>query len=135
MPDTVYLTAADVRALANAYLRRLGYAAPILRGNGEALLESAIHRARTAAYYGAADLIQQAAALTNGIALNHPFLDGNKRSAWITCITFLELNGLPLPEEAYDPLAQQLIAQHEQTDRSKADEILAEWLREHLPPI
>jgi len=45
------------------------------------LLDSAVHRAQTAAYYGGADLFLQAAALANGIALNHPFIDGNKRSA------------------------------------------------------
>ena len=132
MPETEYLTASDVVALADWFFQRLGYAAPILRGNGLALLESAVHRAQTAAYYAGADLVQQAACLANGIALNHPFLDGNKRSAWIACVVFLALDGHSLPEDAFEPLAEQLIAQHELTDRSKADEILTAWLRERI---
>jgi death-on-curing protein len=132
MADIEYLTADDVLALADWFMRRLGYAAPILRGNGRQLLESAVHRAQTAAYYGGADLILQAAALANGIALNHPFLDGNKRSAWAACAAFQWLNGRRLPDDAADGLAQQLIAQHELTDRSEADALLAEWLRAHM---
>lgn len=132
MPEIEYLTAPDVIALADWFFRRLGYAIPILRGNGLALLESAVHRAQSVAYYGGADLVAQAAALANGIALNHAFLDGNKRSAWIACVTFLAVNGHPLSEDAFEPLAEQLIAQHELTDRSQADELLTAWLRAHL---
>jgi death-on-curing family protein len=127
-----YLTSSDVVALTAWLMQRLGYARPILRANGEALLDSAVHRAQTAAYYGEADLISQAAALAKGITLNHPFLDGNKRSAWVACISFLSLNGHPLPESAYVPLAEQIIAQHEVTDRSVADAVLANWLRQQL---
>jgi len=132
MPEIAYLTASDVLALAGWFFDRLGYAAPVLRGNGWALLESAAHRAQTAAYYGGADLVVQAASLCNGIALNHPFLDGDKRASLLTCVTFLALNGTPLPEDAYEPLAEQIIAQHEETDRSQSDLLLAEWLRARL---
>ena len=111
---------------------RLGYAPPILRGNGQALLESAVHRAQTAAYYGGADLVLRAASLANGIALNHAFLDGNKRSAWAACVAFLSLNGHPLPDAALEPLAEQLIAQQESTDRSRSDVMFADWLRARL---
>jgi len=38
-------------------------------------------------------LTQLAAAYAVGIARNHPFLDGNKRTAWVVCATFLEVNG------------------------------------------
>jgi death-on-curing protein len=132
MAEIEYLTPDDVLALADWFMRRLGYAAPILRHGGRQLLESAVHRAQTAAYYGGADLILQAAALANGIALDHPFLDGNERSAWTACVAFLWLNGLRLPSEPADGLAQQLIALHETTDRSQADTTLADWLREHV---
>jgi death on curing protein len=129
MAEIAYLLASDVLALTDWFMQRLGYPPPILRGNGQAQLESAVHRARTTAYYGGADLIQQAAALANGIALNHPFVDGNKRCAWIACVGFLWLNGRPLPDDALDPLAEQMIAQHELTDRTQADTLLADWLR------
>jgi death-on-curing protein len=133
MPEIQYLIPVDVLALAEWFLERLGYTRPVLRGNGLALLESGVHRAETAAYYAGADLVQQAAALANGIAFNHPFVDGNKRSAWIACVVFLELNGWPLPEDEYEPLAEQLIAMHEETDRSRADALLADWLRGRVP--
>jgi death-on-curing protein len=132
MAEIEYLTAADVLALTDWFLQRFGYASPILRSDGEGLLESAVHRAQTAAFYGGADLIAQAAALCNGIALNHPFIDGNKRSAWAACVTFLWLNGHPLPDNALEPLAEQIIAQHELTDRAAADTLLADWLHDRL---
>ena len=132
MVETEYLTASDVLALTGWFFQRLGYAAPILRGDGQALLETAVHRARTAAYYAGADLSLQAACLANGIAVNHPFLDGNKRSAWAACVAFLRLNGHTLLDDALEPLAEQLIAQHELTDRAQGDVLLADWLRARL---
>jgi len=132
MPDVDYLTASDVLALTEWFFEHLGYARPILRAGGQALLESAIHRAQTTAFYGGADVELQAAALANGIALNHPFLDGNKRSAWVACVAFLWLNGHRLPDEALGALADHLIAQHEHTDRSQADALLADWLGARL---
>jgi death on curing protein len=129
-----YLSADDVLAIAERYMQALGYASPMLRSNGRHLLESAVHRAQTTAYYGGADLVQQAAALCNGIALNHPFVDGNKRAAFAACLTFLDANNLVLPASALVPLAQRLIDQHELTDRAQADTILTDWLRAHLYP-
>jgi len=130
MGDTHYLTADDVLALVEwVFPRVLGFQPPILRAQGRELLESGLTRAENMAYYGNADLITQAAALTNGIAFNHPFVDGNKRSAWTACIAFLELNGHPLDADNYFGLAQQLIAQHANTDRSSTDAELAAWLR------
>ena len=55
-----YLTAYEVLAITEYYMRALGYAPPALRANGRNLLESAIMRAQTAAHYADADLIQQA---------------------------------------------------------------------------
>jgi prophage maintenance system killer protein len=132
MAEIESLTAADVLALTDWFFEQLGYAPPVLRGDGQALLESAVHRAQTVAYYGGGELVAQAAALANGIALNHPFVDGNKRCAWIACVTFLAVNGNPLADEAFEPLSEQLIAQHELTGRSQADVLLAEWLGAHL---
>jgi death-on-curing protein len=57
------------------------------------LLESAIMAPRARYYRSLAEL---AAALTYGIAKNHPFLDGNKRAAFYALVTFLEVNGLVL---------------------------------------
>lgn len=43
-----------------------------------------------------ADLLDKAAALLQSLAINHPFLDGNKRTAWLSCVTFLAMNGIQL---------------------------------------
>ncbi|MEL6317144.1 MAG: type II toxin-antitoxin system death-on-curing family toxin [Pseudomonadota bacterium] len=58
------------------------------------LLESALARPRNAAAYASADVVAAAAAYAYGLASNHPFADGNKRTAWTVCETFLNLNGV-----------------------------------------
>ena len=65
----------------------MGTAAPALRDEGA--LESALMRPQMAAHYESADLATQAALLIIGIALAHPFVDGNKRTAFlcgVSCI-------------------------------------------------
>jgi death-on-curing protein len=66
----------------------------------EALLLSALGRPRNRLEYDAsADLFDLAACYAFGIAKNHAFLDGNKRSAWAACVLFLKINhdGLTVP--------------------------------------
>lgn len=58
------------------------------------MLESALDRARNKWTYGETDLAAQAAAYAFGIARNHPFVDGNKRTALLSIVTFLGLNGI-----------------------------------------
>jgi len=66
-----------------------------------ALLESAIGQARhTLEYTG--DIYETAAQYAYSIARNHPFLDGNKRTAAACMLVFLNLNALPLPYSADD---------------------------------
>ena len=64
----------------------------------EGLLASALARPRNLLAYSreAPDLAALAASYGYGIARNHPFLDGNKRTAFVVCRTFLLLNGLDL---------------------------------------
>ena len=64
----------------------------------DGLLESALARPQQLHASGdpAPDLCDLAAALAYGLARNHPFLDGNKRTAAVACETFLELNGAAL---------------------------------------
>jgi death-on-curing protein len=70
----------------------------------EGLLESALARPRQLHAYGdpAPDLADLAASLASGLARNHPFVDGNKRTAAVACETFLELNGARLDAEDLD---------------------------------
>lgn len=66
------------------------------------LLESALDRPRNLAAYGTPDLAALAAALGYGIARNHPFIDGNKRTAFVAVELFLELNGRVLVADDAD---------------------------------
>ncbi|PPV05223.1 death-on-curing protein [Xanthomonas bromi] len=61
----------------------------------DALLDSALARPRQLLSYGAPppDLAALAASLAYGLARNHPFVDGNKRTAAVACETFIVLNG------------------------------------------
>jgi len=62
-----------------------------------ALLDSALNRARDRyGYEPEASLFRLGAAYAFGMAKNHAFLDGNKRTAWACCVVFLKINGVAL---------------------------------------
>jgi death-on-curing protein len=92
LQPVIYLTAGEVERFHEQIMLRAGQSTAFLRDRG--LLESAVLRPQTAAYYERADLITQAALYMAGIALNHPFLDGNKRTGFLSGMTFLRLNGV-----------------------------------------
>tara|TARA_R110000850_G_scaffold217057_2_gene342498 strand:+ start:670 stop:1056 length:387 start_codon:yes stop_codon:yes gene_type:complete len=93
-----------------------------------ALLESALARPRNLATYGEPDAAALAASYAFGIARNHPFVDGNKRTAAVVSETFLNMNGYSLL--ASDP---ELVAAIETLAAGELpEEELASWFREHL---
>lgn len=59
----------------------------------EGLLDSALGKPLNQFAYGTPTVFDLAASYATGIAKNHPFIDGNKRAAFVVAITFLELNG------------------------------------------
>ena len=59
----------------------------------EGMLDSALSRLANLFAYGKPTLFELAAAYAYGLAKNHPFIDGNKRAAFIVAVVFLELNG------------------------------------------
>lgn len=79
-----------VEALHAEQLRRHGGAQGLRDENA---LESALHRAEKKAAYGAPDVFELAAAYAFALARNHAFVDGNKRTAIVTAMLFLALNG------------------------------------------
>jgi death on curing protein len=87
----IYLTAGEMIAFHAEIVRRAGQSLALLRDRG--LLESALQRPQNAAYYEEADILAQAALYMIGIALNHPFVDGNKCTGYVAGMTFLHLNG------------------------------------------
>jgi len=91
-------------------------------------VESALSRPVNLAQYGNPDAAQLAAAYAFGIARNHGFLDGNKRTAWVTARLFLADNGLRLDVDPVDAI---------QTMENVASGIvdeknLADWFRSHI---
>ena len=72
-------------------------------------LESAIARPVNHWHYGEADVVALAVALLLGIARNHPFLQGNKRTAFAAADYFLYLNGYDLTVEDSEALADVIV--------------------------
>jgi death on curing protein len=91
---TDYLTVAEVLAMHVDLIERYGGSHGV-RDPG--MLESALFRPQTGYY---ADLIEEAAALWESLSQNHPFLDGNKRTAFAATYTFLAINGAQLTATA-----------------------------------
>jgi death on curing protein len=92
------------------------------------LLDSAMARAQNLAVYGEPDAAALAAAYAFGIARNHPFVDGNKRTAAVVSETFLALNGYVL--EATD--AELVVAFLALAAGELSEHELADWFRLHI---
>ena len=91
-------------------------------------IESALARPLNLAAYGNPDAADLAAAYAYGLASNHGFLDGNKRTAWVAARLFLADNGQRLE---FDPLDAIRIMEDVAAGRiGEAD--LAGWFRRHL---
>ncbi len=91
-------------------------------------LESAMARPQNLAEYGEPDPAALAAAYAFGIARNHPFVDGNKRTAAVISETFLMLNGYTL--SASD--AEVVVAFVSLAAGELSEDELADWFRTHL---
>jgi death-on-curing protein len=92
------------------------------------LLESAMALPRNMALYGEPDLSELAASYAFGIARNHPFIDGNKRTAAVVSETFLLLNGGSLL--ATD--AELVVAFIALAAGELSEDELTDWFRNHL---
>ena len=102
--------------------------APGLRDKG--LLESALARPLNLASYGEPDIAELAATYAVAIARNHPFVDGNKRTAYVCLETFLTLNGMDFPASDADAVLMTLAI----AARDIADEEFTAWVRAHAVP-
>ena len=92
------------------------------------LLESALARPRDLLAYGSPGLADLAAAYAAGIARNHPFVDGNKRTAWVVAEVFVELNGAEIAADDAGAYEAQLALAEGRIDESA----FAAWMRPHL---
>ncbi len=91
------------------------------------LFESAIARPRQLAHYGEPDAADLAAAYAVGLSRNHPFVDGNKRTAFVAAELFLTLNGVELRADDAACVVTMLAVAAGQTDETT----FASWLRTH----
>ncbi len=120
---TDYLTVAEVLAMHADQIERYGGSHGV-RDPG--LLEAALFRPQTGYY---ADLIEEAAALWESMSQNHPFIDGNKRTAFAATYTFLAINGARLTADARE--TQDFVLGLYEGNQFTFDKLVP-WLRAHL---
>lgn len=126
-----YLSVEQIMALHRLSLQKYGGAEGVRDFN---LLKSAAVRPLVTVMGQDAypDLFLKAAALLESLSKNHPFLDGNKRAAFISAVVFLEVNGYQLnadQEEAADFVLQIAASSKKET------EVIAAWLKKHSEKI
>ena len=95
----------------------------------EGMLESALDRPKNKWAYERAELAELAAAYAYGIARNHPFVDGNKRTSLLALYTFLGVNGadFEVPEAEAAAMILSLAA------GEVSEESLTRWIRDNWP--
>jgi death-on-curing protein len=123
--EPVWLDAAIALAIHDRQLAEHGGGTGV-RDRGA--LDSALTRPLNRWHYGEDDLAALAAAYAYGLARNHPFVDGNKRTAWVLARLFLALNQAALsfaPEEAIRAMLALAAGELE-------EEALAAWSRERI---
>lgn len=125
-PEPRWLTAEQVLVTHERQLRRFG--GPFgLRDPG--MLDSALSRAENKWRYEQAELPELAAAYAFGIAKNHPFVDGNKRVAFLAMTGFLRKNGVRfVPHQASATAIILALAGGDVSEDS-----LARWIRDNWP--
>ena len=93
----------------------------------DGLPESALARPLTHTVYADPDIAELAALYAIGIARNHPFIDGNKRTAYVALETLLRLNGLRFPASDADCVISMLRL----AASDISDEDFTAWVRTH----
>lgn len=118
-----YLTTVEVLAMHSDQIARYGGGEGV-RDYG--LLEAAVYRPQTGYY---ADLIEEAAALWESLSQNHPFIDGNKRTAFAAAYTFLAINGARLTADAAQ--TSTFVTALYEADQFRFDKLVP-WLRDRV---
>lgn len=125
MRQPVWVRKSVVEAIHDAQLAEHGGATG-LRDAG--LLDSALARPVNLYAHGEKDLCALAAAYAHGVARNHPFIDGNKRTGFLAAYLFLRLNGLVL--DADEASAAMTMIALSAGEISETDFVV--WLRDNL---
>lgn len=127
MDSWIWLDAQVFRAVHDEQLAEHGGAAGV-RDIG--LFESALARPRQLASYGNPDLADVAAAYGYGLTKNHPFIDGNKRTAFVATELLIDCNGSSLVAGDADCVLTMLAV----ADGSLSETQFADWIRQHTVP-
>ncbi|QOF77435.1 type II toxin-antitoxin system death-on-curing family toxin [Variovorax sp. 38R] len=96
----------------------------------EGMLASAMGRPQHRALYESPDAAALAACYAFGIARNHPFVDGNKRTAFVAMEVFLDLNGFEFTASDEDCVLKVLALAAGEVE----EETFAQWIRDHVVP-
>ena len=123
-----WLTRELVDAIHDAQIAKHG---GLLGVNDENLVESALARPRNLHAYVGGDIARLAAAYAFRLAKNHGYRDGNKRTAFLACYTFLGLNGLELVVPEPEAVVAMLALATGEVD----EEGFARWVRDHAVPF
>lgn len=91
-------------------------------------LDSALHRPMHLFTYGHPDMPGLAASYAFGLAKNHPFVDGNKRTSFVVCLTFLAINGIGLEATDEDKVTTWLKLAEGSIDEAG----IAGWIRDRV---
>jgi death-on-curing protein len=120
--EPLWLEARDVLAIHDELLREFG-GRPGVRDPG--LLESALGSPKHHFAYGERDVYQLAAAYAHALARDHPVVDGNKRTAFMTAYVFLGVNGKVFQAAEEEVVRTMLLLAANELSK----DALAEWLR------
>ncbi len=123
--DSVWILEQTVHALHNRQLAEHGGGEGI-RDRG--LLDSALAAPKNKFHYEKADIPELAASYAFSLAKNHPFIDGNKRTAYVCMRLFLKLNGKDILASKEEKVRIMLDLAKGAVDQSE----LTSWIKEHL---
>lgn len=123
--EPIWLDSTDALAIHDRQLAEHGGGSGV---RDMTMLESALGRPVNRWHYGTDDVAELAAAYAFGVARNHPFIDGNKRTAWVLARLFLVINGHKLAFDQQDAVSTVLAL----AAGELSEEELADWFRTRL---
>lgn len=95
------------------------------------LLDSAITRPKNFFFYENADIVRLSAAYGYGICQNHPFIDGNKRTAFVVAIAFIKTNGFKFQASQVEVVR----TMENLADGILSEEAFSDWIKKHSAPL
>jgi death-on-curing protein len=128
MNDLIWLTKDDALEIHHTVIAASGGASGV---RDEGLLDSAVARPQNMLVYEGGSIFDCAASYAQSIAQNHPFVDGNKRTAFITADVFLEINGYQL----HASQKQQADVMVDLAEKKITRDDLAKFFNDHTTPI